>query len=309
MRLIGTLPTESDARRFCDYLLTQKVDAHAEEQASDGAWQMWIEHDDDLDRGKAELEAFRLAPGDAKYNGASSAAKKLRDAEQKQAQRRRAHYRDVRTSWAQSAIGQYATPAAITLVVLTLLVGVATQFGGNIESPVLRALLYDNPFATPEGGHHSMFNSIRRGEVWRVVTPMFIHFGIFHLVFNMMWLWRLGQVIESRIGSGRFVAMVLIISALSCTAQALWKDYSFFGGMSGVVAGLFGYAWMKHKLQPYQGIHVTDREVGMMLGWLVICSLPILQMNIANAAHWGGLAVGMVLGVTPYLVRRLRTRA
>lgn len=311
MRLIGTLPTENDARRLCNYLLTQKIDAHAEEQ-SDGAWQVWIEHDDDVDRGKAELAAFQAAPNDPRYGSAAAVAKKLREAEAREAQRRRTFYRDMRTSWAQSA-GRFGAPVAIVLIALSVLVALATQFGANRDaSSFIHLLTYDSA-AGPVvvGSKAPMFDSLRQGQVWRLVTPIFIHFGPLHLIFNMMWLWRLGQVIEARIGSLRFLAMVLLIAVISCTAEAGWAtahaDYSFFGGMSGVVAGLFGYAWMKHKLQPYMQIHVTDYEVGLMLGWLVICSLGLVG-SIANGAHWGGLIVGMLLGSGPWLLQRMKRR-
>ncbi len=306
MRFIGTISTEPDARRFCDYLLTQEIDAHAEEQTSDRAWQVWIEHDDDVDAGKIEFEQFRQSPADAKYN-ASSAAKKLRDAEQKQAMKRRANYRDVRTTWASASMGKYGTPVAVTLIFLCVIVGGFTQFGEKRDSPIYHALLFDynrEVFSNTEDltREPSMFDSIKRGEVWRLVTPMFIHYGPMHLVFNLMWLWQLGRIIESRKGSLFFAMITLAISAISCTAQALWA-YSLFGGMSGVVAGLLGYAWMKSRLQPYEGIHVSTQTVSYMIAWLVICSFGFVG-SIANAAHWGGLAIGMMIGVVPYVVRR-----
>jgi GlpG protein len=155
----------------------------------------------------------------------------------------------------------------------------------------------------------SVYDQILRGQVWRAFTPMFLHFGVLHILFNMMWVWQLGRVIEAMKGSLFFLLLVLGVALVSNNAQALWDQYVAgmrgFGGMSGVVAGLFGYAWMKSRFQPYQGLRIPDQMVGLMLGWLVICSLGWVG-PIANAAHWGGLIAGMVMGFFPTLLNRLR---
>ena len=52
----------------------------------------------------------------------------------------------------------------------------------------------------------SIIRSINDGEIWRLVTPIFLHFSIFHLIFNSLFLWVLGQKIEYSIGSLYFLA-------------------------------------------------------------------------------------------------------
>ena len=75
--------------------------------------------------------------------------------------------------------------------------------------------------------------------------------------------------------------------------------------MSGVVAGLFGYAWMCGYFRPYEKIGVAQFEIGLMLGWLVLCSLGFVG-PIANAAHWVGLLTGMAIGAAPSLMKKLK---
>lgn len=65
------------------------------------------------------------------------------------------------------------------------------------------------------------FAQIKSGEVWRLVTPAFLHFGPLHLIFNMMWLWTLGGILETFLRRLRFVLLVIIIAVISNLAQAL----------------------------------------------------------------------------------------
>ena len=77
-----------------------------------------------------------------------------------------------------------------------------------------------------------------------------------------------------------------------------------FGGMSGVLYGLFGYLWMKGRFEPELGLALSPRLILLLIGWLFLCMTGVLG-SVANTAHVAGLAVGMVIGVAPYLWRRL----
>ena len=132
------------------------------------------------------------------------------------------------------------------------------------------------------------------GQVWRLFTPMFIHFGLIHLLFNMLWLKDLGSAIERRHGIVKFIAMVLVISALSNLGQYLVAGPSF-GGMSGVVFGLLGYIWMRGKFDPSSGFRLPKSIVIMMGIWFIICFVGIIP-GIANTAHAVGLGLGMLFG-------------
>ena len=85
---------------------------------------------------------------------------------------------------------------------------------------------------------------VRRGEVWRLVTPIFIHLNLLHIFFNMIWTRDLGTAIEIRRGSLRYVGLVLFCAVVSNYAQNVITGPGF-GGMSGVGYGLFGYIFIK----------------------------------------------------------------
>lgn len=326
MRFLGTLPTDTDVTRFADYLLSIGMPAHVD-AGRDGSWQVWIERDDDLEQATSQYHAYQANPSDPKYAAAAAAAMKLRRDAAAEAERRRRKHVDVRTSW--SGVKVRPTPVAYALIAICLIVGVLTRFSMSATKgtafDVAEALRFqpitavldpqDSDYFRDDVGHgrpRTMFSSIAHGQVWRLVTPIFLHGDLLHLAFNLMWLVALGRLIEARKGSLFFLLLVLGAAAISCTGEALWTVYGpnklgfvGFGGMSGVNYALFGYAWIKGRFQPYELIGVSPQTVGLMLAWLVLCIIGVIP-DVANAAHVAGLAVGVAVGYAPTLRRRMK---
>ncbi len=132
------------------------------------------------------------------------------------------------------------------------------------------------------------------GEVWRFITPIFIHLDCIHILFNMMWLRAMGTGIEFVRGSRRFVILCLLLAVFSNFVQLLWSGPGF-GGASGVVFGLIGYVWMKGKTQPHLGIGLMQQTVVYSILWLVLCMTGSFG-PIANGAHLGGFLLGILIG-------------
>jgi GlpG protein len=130
-----------------------------------------------------------------------------------------------------------------------------------------------------------------------------VHFGAIHLLFNMFWVYDLGGMIEARQGTGRLLLLVLTAAVLSNLGQYIMSG-PLFGGMSGVVYALFGYVWMKSRYEASADLYVQPQTVLIMIGWLFLCMTGRVG-PIANTAHGVGLAVGVAVGVAPYLWRRL----
>jgi GlpG protein len=122
----------------------------------------------------------------------------------------------------------------------------------------------------------------------------------------MIWFFQLGRMIEALRGTVRLAIFILLIAVLSCVAQAIapsaWGGTPRFGGMSGVVYGLFGYAWMKSIFDTQPGFYLGQSTVIIMLGWLFLCMTPAIP-NVANVAHVVGLIAGIATGYLPTLLK------
>jgi GlpG protein len=158
----------------------------------------------------------------------------------------------------------------------------------------------------------SLSDTFESGEIWRLVTPMFIHFGALHIVFNLLWVWEIGRRIEFVNGALMFVGLVLLSSVTANMTQYLMSGPSLFGGMSGVVFGLLGHSLLWSLINPDRSTGVPKGIYIFMLVYLGIGftgAIDLLGMgNLANGAHLGGLIAGVVTGATAGLLARRHPR-
>ncbi|MEZ6122373.1 MAG: rhomboid family intramembrane serine protease [Planctomycetaceae bacterium] len=141
------------------------------------------------------------------------------------------------------------------------------------------------------------------GELWRPVTPAFIHLNLLHLLMNMMAFRNLGCAVEFYRGTGRYLVLCLILAVGSHVTQFLWSGPNF-GGMSGVLFGLLGYIWMKGRTDPRQALALTSRGITFTFFWLILCMTGAMG-NIANGAHLGGFVLGAIIGGRKALWKKL----
>jgi GlpG protein len=138
------------------------------------------------------------------------------------------------------------------------------------------------------------FSEIQRGQIWRILSPIFLHFDFLHLAFNMIWLWYLGSDIEDKKSSWFLALQVVLLGMISNASQAVASG-SGFGGMSGVVYGLFGYVWVRGKLDPFSDLRIGNQSAIIMMVWLFVCYTGRVG-QVANTAHTTGLLAGAVWG-------------
>ena len=128
---------------------------------------------------------------------------------------------------------------------------------------------------------------------WRWFTPGWLHFSASHLVFNLIWVWYLLGPLELKLGRIVAISLTLIVLLLSNLTQFLIVD-AHFGGMSGLVYGLFGFYWICGLLKPKWGLQISPALVGFMLIWLLIGFFDLLWISMANWAHLAGLVAGIL---------------
>lgn len=157
-----------------------------------------------------------------------------------------------------------------------------------------------------------LFEKIRQGEVWRLITPVLLHGDIFHIFFNMIWLLVLGKQLEQRLKPLRYILFMLIVGILSNTAQYLMSGPNFVG-FSGILCGMLAFIWIRQRKYPWEGYQIDSMTMGFMfififgMAGLQLLSFWIEQFfaipispNIANTAHIAGGFVGLLLGLVNY---------
>jgi GlpG protein len=295
MRRIGTIADKARARQFADHLFGLGIENEVEPDGE--AFAVWVHDEDQLAQAAEELAAFEANPADPRFaDTARQGRDAWRDAEQ-QARDARARTIDMRTAM--------AAQRAETMPVFTMALIGFSAF-----------VFYLQQFVTPEthateaalmisARTDAWFPEVKQGELWRLFTPMFLHFGFIHILFNMMWTWDLGGVLERVHGIVTFASMVIVFSLGGNLLQYLLVGPGF-GGMSGVVFGLLGFMWMKTVWDPRVPYQLPMTTVWLMGIWFVVCWTGAFG-PIANWAHTGGLLGGMVWGAlsSPRFRRRL----
>ncbi len=197
-----------------------------------------------------------------------------------------------------------SAPFVVSLIIACALVALFTGLGGG--GPLLRALVFADPFQVVDDTFAQRLEAItfnlENYQWWRFFTPAILHFSVLHIVFNMLWLWYLGAMVEIKQGRLRMVMLFALTALVSNAAQYL-QTGPLFGGMSGVVYGLVGYCWLWDKRHP-SIFKLPDALMGFMLVWLVLGYVGVMESlpgvgAMANTAHLVGLVTGTLLALLP----------
>lgn len=137
------------------------------------------------------------------------------------------------------------------------------------------------------------------GEWWRVVTCIFLHFGVIHVAFNMWVLWQLGKLVERLVGNVGFLVLYLASGVFASMASLAWNPTVVSAGASGAVFGvcgaLLGFLTLRRDTIP---VHVLKSLRGSLVAFVaynVVFGLAIPAIDMA--AHLGGLVGGFACGL------------
>ncbi|SCG59674.1 rhomboid family intramembrane serine protease [Micromonospora coxensis] len=219
--------------------------------------------------------------------------------------------RPARTAFGGGAAGRrgLVTRTLIALNLLMMVLSVASDGGGDsMAGGGLGGLLGGGTPLTQWGAVLAEWppqfpvEGIVTGEWYRLVTAMFLHYGLVHLLLNMWALWVLGRDLEALLGPLRFLALYLVAGLGGNVAAYLFSSpNSASAGASTAIFGLFA------------AVFVLMRRLGRDTSAIV----PILVINliftftvpgISIPGHVGGLVTGAAMGwVLAYAPRMRRS--
>jgi rhomboid protease GluP len=137
---------------------------------------------------------------------------------------------------------------------------------------------------------------VARGQVWRLVSSMFLHSGFIHLTLNMLSLYFLGAFMEVTFGRARFLALYLTSGLAGGIACLYFGDFDgsvvgASGAIFGLLGGVLGYS-LRRGTFSWQNPLIRQLLILTALNLYIGFSIP----NISNAAHIGGLLSGLAFG-------------
>lgn len=306
MRSLGFIDGRKSTESFIAYLLTQKIRTHIESVAGEkDRWEIWIKDEDQISKAREELTIFVQNPSSPKYASAVIEASQLLEEQQKRLKKAASNVRRVQP---QSRVGfsqGRVPPLTLTLAILCFVVSLVNNFGSpalnnswgrtiNNQLTFVNSKLYEktkDPAA-----------SLKRGEFWRAITPIFLHANAIHLALNLFMFVSLGRLIEQMFGTPRFALFILVLAILPNMLQGLSPEWLHgnprFGGISGVVYGMFGFVWIRSMLHPEMGVYIPMPFVALALGSIFIgLAFRPNGWNLADLCHLGGLVVGMLVAL------------
>ena len=259
------------AQAVSDYLDQNKIKNQLE-QKEDG-FHLFCLNDADVERAKTLLNEFVANPRDEKYWAASWDRNQVADLTGGQA-KFEGLFKSV---WQKTGL----FTRALTGLILAIFIG---QLFGYSQ------LLYHYL------GFPAQLHTIEWQSLYKLVTPALMHGDMTHLVLNLFWWLWLGGQLEKIKGTGWLVNASLFSALVAHLSQYIMVNSAFIG-LSGVVYGLLGYAWLAGRFGRLQQLNLPSGIIVMMLLWLVVGFSGALNLNMANWAHLGGLIAGLILAV------------
>ncbi len=134
------------------------------------------------------------------------------------------------------------------------------------------------------------------GQYWRLVTPIFLHIGIIHLLFNSYALNLFGREVEQLFGSLRF-AIIYFLAGIAGSMLSFAFSPSVSAGASGAIFGIIG-AMAAFLIRNRETFGETGRQHLRSLGAMIVLNLVlgVTLAGIDNFGHVGGLVTGAILG-------------
>jgi rhomboid protease GluP len=177
-----------------------------------------------------------------------------------------------------------ATAFITAIIGLHFLVQVISSGGRALLSPSLDSLIGSGALDS---------RLIAAGQWWRLLTCVFVHIGIIHLLFNVYALLSISSFLEEEVGAARYLSLFLLTGWGGSLASYLLHVRVIAAGASGAIFGLIGFSISYFRRQ--RGVRAREIQ-GFMLRWALYAFIFGLFVRADNFAHAGGFAAGFLLG-------------
>ena len=287
MMLLQSFPVDLDLSLITQALWQHKVPHRV--RFSNDEQQIWLQDAD-------------------QYGAAQELLEQLMQGHLQQEPLRRASADQVRFSsgsMAHPKVWLRLTPISLMVVLVTVLVALFSQLGQHLQAVAWFSffpLVLDTQAYIVAGFEHLW------QQPWRLISPVFLHFGWLHMVFNLLWWWELGRRIEHQ--SRLLLVTLLLLTSLAGNVAQAWQTASLFGGLSGVIYGLLGYIWVMDRFNKPR-YHLPQNILIFMLIWLLLGISGLFSAlgfgAMANLAHIGGLVAGVGWGFLHTFICRMQS--
>lgn len=185
--------------------------------------------------------------------------------------------------------------ANLTLVIINIAVYIVLSFMGDTE---------DTLFMYHHGACY--LPAVMDGEYYRIFTSMFLHFGFYHIAYNMLSLIFLGDILERETGPVRYLIIYLLGGAagnlLSLFVSMRSEDYAVSAGASGAIFAVIG-ALLYIALRNRRTFGQQNMKRLLLMVLLMIMQGAI-DKGVDGSAHLGGLIGGFLLAAALYHKKR-----
>lgn len=290
MRRVGSPRTLSVARRFYHYLLAKKIESSLQMSESlDGLWQIWVIDEDQIEEASKHWKRFEksssLAPeGDEDASGVTSFhpppfAKAGDDLGFEQTWRPKSPFNRL------GILGPL-----IAIICSILFISINTSIPNSLrnrQSPI-QLLAFEDGQNSHWPGYCShwfrgksehraqlalkrapFFPKIRKGELWRLITPSLLHANLCQMIFNLAWFMLFAKQIEKRDGAAK-LCLILLLSSSGANSAEFLAFGNCAAGIIGPVSAVFAFCALKRCQLPWGDYRISTNALLFFALWLMI---------------------------------------
>ena len=177
MRKVGQVESISSAKLFGDYLKSEGIENQVDE-LSEGVWAIWVHRDSQMEQAKEFFKLFVNDPKGARFKEGQRKTlhqQRASEALAKKLEKRRKKYEEA-SKTSRNSVGLFTAAVLIITVGVAIWTGLGMTEWSDSRMQPLQISIYVGT-SLPE---------VFAGQVWRLITPVFLHFNFLHIGFNLM---------------------------------------------------------------------------------------------------------------------------